>query len=328
MPGVDQLDRLRLGIEDEVGQGGEARRPEIEHQAVDPPQDVGGRHAVDGVAAQGGAKLAHHRGRLEAVTDDVPDRHRHPPTADREGVVPVAAEALPAGRQVAARDLEPGGSEGSREIHAEYLALKRLGEPALLGEARLLDRDRGAVGGELEQVPLVGGELPRLEAADVQDAEDPVLDQQGHPEQGADSLLAQDRVEDVRVVHVVDRDRPSLRRDAPGEAAAERDLHPALDLLLDPARGARPQHPRFLVQQQDRGRVGVEDLGDPDEQLGQQVLLGQAAQSGVRDALQRLEHLAVRGRVLRPRGSGPGVHGRIISSPRPVQTRWIPSAIR
>ena len=69
-------------------------------------------------------------------------------------------------------------------------------------EPRLLDGECGAVGGELEEVAVVVGELAGGEAADVQDADDAALDQQRDAEQGADALLAQDRVEDVGVVDV------------------------------------------------------------------------------------------------------------------------------
>src|SRR3712207_7302369 len=48
--------------------------------------------------------------------------------------------------------------------------------------------------------------------------------------------------------------------DAAGEPLADRDPHALLDLLLEPARGARPQHRAVLLEEEHRGRVGVEDL--------------------------------------------------------------------
>ena len=77
----------------------------------------------------------------------------------------------------------------------------------LMAQRRVLDRHRDAVGRELEQLGLVVGEAAGGEAADVQDADHAALDEQRDAEQGADALLAQDRVEDVGVVDVVDRDQ-------------------------------------------------------------------------------------------------------------------------
>ena len=54
-----------------------------------------------------------------------------------------------------------------------------------------------------------------------------------------DALLAQDRVEDVRVVDVGDIDRDPLSGNPAGESGADRDPHSALDLLLDPLGSAR-----------------------------------------------------------------------------------------
>ena len=75
------------------------------------------------------------------------------------------------------------GQVGERRVgdplHRPQLAgdaLRRLARVALaLVELRLLDRERGAVGGELEEVAVVVGELARGEAADVQDADDAAL---------------------------------------------------------------------------------------------------------------------------------------------------------
>ena len=106
-------------------------------------------------------------------------------------------------------------------------------------------------------------------------------------EQGADALLAQDRVEDVGVVDVGDRDRAALGGDAPGEAASERDAHALLDLLLDPLGRAREQ--RVALQQQDCDGVDVEDVRHAVQQLAKQVLLGEVGERGVGDPLQRLE---------------------------------------
>ena len=118
---------------------------------------------------------------------------------------------------------------------------------------------------------------------------DAPLDQQRDAEQRADALLAQDRVVDVGVVDVLDRDRAALGGDPAGEALADGDRDALLDLLLDALRGARPQHLRGLVEHEDRRRVGVQDLGDAVQQLGEQLVLGQVGEGGVGDPLQGLE---------------------------------------
>ena len=73
--------------------------------------------------------------------------------------------------------------------------------------------------------------------------------------------------------------------DAAGEAAADRDAHALLDLLLDALGGARAEHLAARLEQQDRGGVDVQDRGDAVEQLDQQLVRRQVGERGVRDAL-------------------------------------------
>jgi hypothetical protein len=61
------------------------------------------------------------------VADDVARRHDEPAAGDRERVVPVAAEAGAAGRQVAAGELEAG----DRAQVGQQPALEDVREPAL-----------------------------------------------------------------------------------------------------------------------------------------------------------------------------------------------------
>src|SRR5581483_1888771 len=98
-----------------------------------------------------------------------------------------------------------------------------------LEEARVVDRERRAVGDELQQLDLVLPELPRLERADVEDALDLSLADERHAEQRPDALLPEDRVEDVAEVDVVEDEGALLRRDPAGEADADGDP----DALLD-----------------------------------------------------------------------------------------------
>ena len=58
-----------------------------------------------------------------------------------------------------------------------------------------------------------------------------------------------------------------------------------LDLLLDPLRRPRVQHPAVVVEQQDGRRVGVQDLRDPVEQRRQQVAERQVRERGIGEPL-------------------------------------------
>ena len=119
-------------------------------------------------------------------------------------------------------------------------------------------------------------------------------DKQRHAEHRLDPLLAQDRVEHVRVVDVVEDHRRSAGRDPTGEAAPDRDPHTLLDLLLDPHR--RPRYELFavLVQQQHRARVRVEDVADARQQDGEQFVELEMGERRVHDRLDVLDPLSRR----------------------------------
>ena len=118
----------------------------------------------------------------------------------------------------------------------------------------------------------------------MEDAERDALHDQRHAEHRLDPLLTQDRVVDPVLVDV-DHERPRLRGDAPGEAGPERDPDALLDLLLDPERRTRDESVRFLVQQEDRARVYLEDLPRSFEQGRQQLVETQVRESRIRDRL-------------------------------------------
>ena len=186
---------------------------------------------------------------------------------------------------------------------------------------------RRPVGDELEQVAVGGGELARRERADVQDAGDLALDQQRDAEQRADALLAQDRVVDVGVVDVLDDHGAALGGDAAGEAAAERDPHALLDLLLDALGRAGDELAGRLVEQQERRRVGAEDVGDPLQQLRQQLVEREMGERRVRDALhgeQDVRRLArVRSRAAMLRGGDVGAR-RVAAGQRALHETFTP----
>src|SRR5919197_831062 len=236
-----------------------------------------GYGSVPSVGAKSRAQLAHQRRRAHAVARDVADRQPDLPARELDHVVPVAAHHRLRRRYRVDRRNEARRDVDPRDVgHAlgEQAALQRHRTAVLMVERveqpRALDRRRRAGRRQLQQRRVVVGEPMRPERADVHDAGHAPLDDQGRAEQRAHALLAQDRVDDVGVIGVGDEDRHALGRDAPGKAAAERDAHAALDLLLEPARGARDQLLAVLVEHEDRGGVDAERLLGAIEELEQQ----------------------------------------------------------
>jgi hypothetical protein len=150
----------------------------------------------------------------------------------------------------------------------------------------VLDRERGTVGHELQQLDLVLVEGAVMERADVEDAAHLTLDDQRDAEHRLDPLLPQDRVEDVSVVDVVEDHRPLLGGDPTGEPTTDRNADALLYLLLDAERSPRDELVRVLVEQEDRARVDLEDLPGPVEQRIEQLVESQVRERGVGDGLQ------------------------------------------
>ena len=138
-------------------------------------------------------------------------------------------------------------------------------------QQRALDPQRRALRGGLEQVGLVRRESSRYERSDVDHAEHASAREQRRAEERLDPLLPEDRVEHVRVVDVLDRDRPALRRETTGEASADRDADAGFDLLLETRGRAGDELVPPLVEQQDRARVGLEEVAHADDELVEQV---------------------------------------------------------
>ena len=84
----------------------------------------------------------------------------------------------------------------------------------------------------------------------MNDAEHPVADEQWRAQQRLDALLAQDGVEHVRVVDVLNDHDVACSRDTSGEAFAERDPRAALDLLLEAFGGTGDELAALLVEHQ------------------------------------------------------------------------------
>jgi hypothetical protein len=89
------------------------------------------------------------------------------------------------------------------------------------------------------RIAILEAECPRRQRAHVQHADQITLHHQRQPEQRADALLPQDRVQDVGVVDVGDEDRHAFGGDPAREPLADRDPNPLLHLLLDALRSPR-----------------------------------------------------------------------------------------
>jgi hypothetical protein len=152
-------------------------------------------------------------------------------------------------------------------------------------QASVLDCDGHAVADDLEELDVVLCELAGRERADVEHAENLVPEDEWDSGEALDALLAQDRVKHVRVVDVVEHDRPPPRRDPAREPAADGDPDATFDLFLEPDRGARDELVPELVAEEDRGCVGAEHVPDAHEQLGEEIVQVQVRESGIRDEL-------------------------------------------
>ena len=268
MPGAAHEQASLLGVEHEIDEGRVASGLELAEQVVEPLDHVRGRGAVHRVGAEAAAELTHQRRGVEAPAGHVPDRHAQSAARQREGVEPVAAELCRRRRQVAAL-----------ESHARHLGqrrhqagLDRVGQPALALVQPAPDRERSAVAGAHEQLHVVVGEDAVLERAHVEHADHGALHDQRHPEQRLDALLAQQRVDELGVLEIGDAHRLARAGDPAGEPLAHPDADTALHLLLEALRCARDERAPVVLQQQDRGRIDVEDLDDAVEQLVQEPL--------------------------------------------------------
>jgi hypothetical protein len=109
--------------------------------------------AGERVRAGDTAELAHRRRRGNPATGDIAEHDPDPPLGERERVVPIATDLGPGA----------GGLVVGGELDARHVGQPLRQEPALeldrdpvilVVELRLADRERGAVGGVVEQRPL------------------------------------------------------------------------------------------------------------------------------------------------------------------------------
>jgi hypothetical protein len=125
----------------------------------------------------------------------------------------------------------------------------------------------------------------------MEDPDHGPLDDQRDAEQRPDVLLPHQGIDDGyrRVVEVWNQHRLARRGHPPREATPDRQSEPPFDLLLQALRGAGRQRSPVVLDQEHRGGVGVEDVRDALEQLGEQVVEIQVGERRIRDLLDVLE---------------------------------------
>ena len=288
-PAERQAHLLPGRVDHRTQDGGHDVGLELVHLAVEAVQQLGGVGGVQGVRAQRVPQPPHLDRGGQSAADDVADHDadgaRRRARTRRTSRRPPG----PAARDVAGGELEPRDRPAARRAAGCAAApWPRPARPRRCGPARPGRSGRPPVGAGR----VVAGERARGESADVQDAEHGAADEQWHPEQRPDALLAQDRVEHVGVVDLFEDHGPLLRGDAAGEALAEGDPHPLADLLLDAPGGGRDQVLARRVQQEHRGGVDVEQLTDPVEEFVEQLVDVELCQPGVGHRLQAPEPVA------------------------------------
>jgi hypothetical protein len=150
----------------------------------------------------------------------------------------------------------------------------------------VLDADRRSVGSELQQLDIVCVELSVLEHPDMEHPEHLPRGEQRDAEHRFDAFRAQERVQHVRVVDVIEDDGPPVCGHASRKPAAERDANALLDLFFDPHRRPSNQLIRRRVEQQHRARVDAERLARAQEERRQERVELEVRECGIR---QRLE---------------------------------------
>jgi hypothetical protein len=88
------------------------------------------------------------------------------------------------------------------------------------------------------------------------------------------------------VVDVVEHNRAALGCDAARETPSDWNADTLLHLFLEPDRGARDELIAGLVEQQDRGRVCLEDVPNTGQELAQELVEVEMGERGVPDELE------------------------------------------
>jgi hypothetical protein len=157
----------------------------------------------------------------------------------------------------------------------------------------VLDGDRRAITGELQQLYIARAEPAVRQRSDVKHAEHATADEERYAEHGLDPLLVQNRIEHVGVIDIVEDHRPHLRSDAAGKAAADRDAHASLDLLLDPDGSPSDELIRLLVEQQDSAGIDLEDLARAEKERRQQDIELEMRECRIRERLEPSQSIGI-----------------------------------
>ena len=116
MAGARDLERGGIRVDDRVQQGDHAALLALEHEAVHPLQHQLGPQRLERVGAQGALQVGHPRGGLDPAPDHVSDRDPDLAAAQRDRVVPVAADpGLGAPGPIAGRESQAGHHGQARQ---------------------------------------------------------------------------------------------------------------------------------------------------------------------------------------------------------------------
>ena len=133
------------------------------------------------------------------------------------------------------------------------------------------------------------------ERADVQHAEHLVGEDERDAEEALDLSLAEDRAHLVGMGDVLERDRPALGRDAAREPFPERGAHALPHDLLESDCRAGDELASGSVEEEDGGRVRLEGVPDPRQQLCEELVEIKVRQGSVGDELQPSKPFGVAG---------------------------------
>jgi hypothetical protein len=156
----------------------------------------------------------------------------------------------------------------------------------------MLDRDCCPVTGQLQQLHIIFIEQSGHKRSDVEDAERAPAGHQRHAEHRLDPLLAQQWIEDVGVIDVIEDHRFPLGSDPTGETTTDRDTNTTLDLFLDSDSSARNELVDILIDEQHGAGVRIEDVADPRKEHCEQLVKLEVRERRIRDRLHVLDPLA------------------------------------
>jgi hypothetical protein len=152
----------------------------------------------------------------------------------------------------------------------------------------VVDRESDAIGDDLEDLRVILVEVPLRERPDMENPEQPGLDDQRDAEQRANLLLVEERVESVAGSEVADRDRALFGSNPAGEAFADRDAEADLNRLLETPGSSGRQLIGLLIEKQNRGGVDVKDPDDPNKERLEKPIELEVRKSSLRDPLEVL----------------------------------------